>query len=433
MAATAALFALAIVGFALISGRVGRWNITMPMVFVALGAVTDATGLVDLDVEIEGVAVIGEITLAVILFGDAVRIDLRALRRDLGLPLRLLAIGLPLAVVLGAGVVSVLLPSLSIWEAALVAAILAPTDAALGQAVVEEESVPIRVRQGLNVESGLNDGLAVPAVLLFMALASGEAETDPGFWGEFVLRQVGLGAIIGLAVGGIGGWAISRAGSRGWIEGIYGQLATVSLAGLALATALTAGANGFIAAFVAGATFGGVVGSEKAESLDEYTEDTGRALAMFAFFLFGNLFVLDALSATSVVIIACALASLTVGRIVPVALSLLGMGAAWPTTLFLGWFGPRGLASILFGLQLLEEDLAGADELFSIIAWTVVASVFLHGATAGWGARRYGRWWAEMSTHEDMDDMPESMPVAPQRIRWRRGPLGPAVSAIIDR
>lgn len=414
------LVALSLVAFALVSAQVGRWAVTMPMVFVILGAVTDRLGLVELEVEVEGVSLIGELTLAVILFADAVRIDLRALRRDIGLPGRLLVVGLPLTVVLGTIVVRWLVPALSIWEAALVAAILAPTDAALGQAVVEDDTVPLRVRQGLNVESGLNDGMVVPLVMLFLALSIGESESDPGFWVSFAVRQVGLGALIGLVVGGSGGWLLQRAVRDRTVEGIYAQLATLALALAAFAGAEAAGANGFIAAFVAGLTFGAVVAEPLAEKLDEYTEDTGRLLAVIAFFIFGNLFVNDAISATTAAIIVCSIATLTVGRMLPVAVAVGGTGQNWRTTVFVGWFGPRGLASILFGVLLLEEALPQADQLFAIVAWTVVASVFLHGATAARGAAAYGRWYQSMAD-EERQAMAESAPVVEHRRRWSRG------------
>ncbi len=420
----ATVIAVAIVAFALVSARVGRLALTMPMVFVAVGALTDAVGLIDIDLGAEGVAILGEVTLAVILFGDAVRIDASALRREVAIPARLLLVGLPLTVGLGTLLFLVLVPSLSIWEAALVAAILSPTDAALGQAVVEDRAVPQRVRQGLNVESGFNDGLIVPAVLLFLALATGENDGDTGFWVEFVIRQVALGLVIGLAAGWLGGRLLSGARRAGWVEGIYAQLATLSVAVAAFAGALAADANGFIAAFVAGIAFGWACGPDLAEHFDEYTEDTGRLLAIVAFFVFGNLFVNQALANTTVAIVICALGALTVMRMAPVALALSGMGIKTPTKLFAGWFGPRGLASILFGLLLLEEEtaqhLGAAEELFAIVAWTVVASVVLHGLTAAHGAARYGRWYAEMVA--DGDDMAESMPTEDHRARWGTRP-----------
>ncbi len=420
MEADIAVIAGMVIAFALVSRRVASMALTMPMVFVAAGALTDWFGVVELAVETEGVAVLGEITLAIILFGDSARMDVRSLERQVGLPARLLLIGLPLTVMLGAVLFALLIPGLSGWEAALVAAILSPTDAALGQAVVEDRSVPKWVRQGLNVESGLNDGLAVPAVLLFIALATGE-ETKPGFWGRFIVEQIGLGVVIGVACGLVGGALLVRAHRHGLVQGIYAQLATLSIAVLAFAGSEVAGANGFIAAFTAGLAFGAATGREKAEEYDEYTEDTGRLLAIASFFVFGNLFVVEAVGDTTVAVVACAVLALTVMRMAPVAVAMTGMGAAPQTKLFIGWFGPRGLASMLFGLQLLEEGVAeglsDADELFAIIAWTVVASVVAHGATATWGAHRYGKWYATMPDHE-RDAMPESTEVRDRRVRW---------------
>ncbi len=412
-----AVIAGGVIAIALVSARLGRWAITMPMVFVVLGTLAEWFGVAGLGLEVEAVAVIGEITLAVILFGDAIRIDLRSLRHTLQLPARLLGIGLPLSIGLGAVIIGGLQPALSIWEVCLVAAILAPTDAALGQAVVEETAVPVRIRQGLTVESGLNDGLVVPFVAVFLALAVGDVDREPGDWVAFVANQVMVGIAIGVVVGGVGGWLLTRAILRGWVEGIYAQLATLAIGVAAFAVSVAVGSNGFIAAFVGGLAFGGVCGGEPAEGLDEYTEDTGRLLAMVAFFIFGNLFVLDALERIGIGVVVCAVALLTVGRILPVAIALLGMGNAWPTTLFVGWFGPRGLASILFGLLLLEEDLEGGTELFSIIALTVLLSVFAHGLTAAAGAGAYGRWFAAMD-EDDPGAMPESGDVPEQRPRW---------------
>lgn len=413
----AAVVAASVVVFALVSGRVAAGPVTMPIVFVALGAATAALGWVDLDVQAEGLGLLGEVTLAVILFADAVRIDVTALRRELGLPGRLLGIGLPLSIVLGALIAWAVLPGFGWLEAALVAAVLAPTDPALGQAVVSDEAVPQRVRQGLNVESGLNDGLVLPVVLVLIAAVAGGG-TTAGSWVDLVGRQLALGVLIGVGVGALGGLLIRRGLASGRIEGIYAQLGTLGLAVLALSGAIAVGANGFIAAFVAGLAFGAVCGQETAGHLDEYTEDTGRLLAVVAFFVFGNVFVLPAIPALSWAVGLCALLLLTVGRLLPVAVSLIGSRVAVPTVLFVGWFGPRGLASILFGLLLLERELPAAQEFFAVITATVVASVVLHGMTATWGAQRYGAWFeAQAQRHAAM---PEAVPVTAHRVRWHR-------------
>lgn len=408
------VIAAGLIGYGLVSRRIERWPLSMPMIFVALGSCAEATGLVALSTETAQVAVLAEVTLAVILFGDAVRTNARSLGHDLALPGRLLVAGLPLTIGLTTVLVVVVLPGLSWAEAALVAAVLAPTDAALGKAVVDDESVPRRIRRSLNVESGLNDGMVLPAVLIFVALATGE-QTTAGFWASFVLQQVGLGVVLGIVTGGAGAWLLSRAQRRGWVEGMYAQLSTLALAVLAFAGAQAAGANGFIAAFVAGLAFG-TVGSDT-DHLVEFTEDSGQLLAVVAFFVFGNVFVNDSLASLSVGVVAVAVLVLTVGRMLPVALVMTGTGAAVPTKVFVGWFGPRGLASIAFGLLLLEEELAGGEELFAIIALTVVASIVLHGASAAAGAQAYGRWWAAMAA-TDRQSMPESLPVPAGRSRW---------------
>lgn len=417
MSADVAIVAAVVALFALISARIGPTPVSAPMVFAALGLVLgpDVVDMVDLGLELEAVDLLGEVTLAVLLFSDASRIDTRALRHEYMLPARLLGIGLPLTVALGTGVLFVLIDGVGVWEAALIAAILAPTDAALGQEVVTDPAVPARIRQGLNVESGLNDGLVVPAVALFLALAADEGDTGSGsFWARFVLEQIGVGLLVGVIVGGVGAWSLTRADDRGWVDGVYAQLATFALAIAALATAVRFDGNGFIAAFVAGLVFGTV--APKAHHLGEFTEDAAQLAAVVSFFVFGNVLMGPALDDIDLTIVVCAVLALTLGRMVPVAISLTGTRAAWPTLTFVGWFGPRGLASILFGLQLLEEDLPGAEDLFAVVAWTVALSIVAHGATAAWGARRYGAWWSEMSADE-RTSMPEGADVSDQRTR----------------
>lgn len=403
-----------IVVFGLVSRRLEGSPLTMPMVFVVAGMITEAVGIVELDIESESVALLAEVTLALILFSDASRIDATSLRRELGLPTRLLGIGLPLTILLGTGLIALILPSLEIWEAALVAAILAPTDAALGQAVVEERSVPLRVRQSLNVESGLNDGIALPAVFLFAALAAGE-EASSGFWVRFAAQQIGVGVLIGIAVGVIGALAIDTASKHQWIDGINAQLITLAFAVLALAGAVAADGNGFIAAFVAGVVFG--TRSERSSSSVEYTEDSSRLLTALSFFVFGNVIAPEAASGLSVSVAVCVIGSLTVGRMLPVAIATWSTRPNWRTVAFLGWFGPRGIASIVFALIIVEDaDDGGADAILSIVTWTVLASVFLHGITAGPLARRYGNWFQASTEHHD--SMVEAGPATVHRSRF---------------
>jgi len=413
LAALAAVF----VAFALVSRRLDRLGVTMPMVFVTLGAIADLTGVIDFALEIEGVTILGEITLAVILFSDAARINLRSLRRNAGLPARLLLVGLPLSIVAGALLLYATFPGIALAEAALVGAILAPTDAALGSAVVENKSVPVCVRQALNVESGVNDGLALPAVTMFIAFTLHETNTS-GFWAKFLIRQIGLGVVIGAVIGVTIGWFINRARRADWLDPAFGKIGTLAIAILAFASADAAGANGFIAAFVAGLTIGTVLGHESIEHLDEYTEETGRLLAAVTFFVFGNLFVVSAFTNLEWRFVLAAVAILTVGRMLPVAIALADRRMAWQTVAFIGWFGPRGLASMLFGLLLFDREIPGATRFFGIITITIVMSVVLHGVTAARGAKRYAEWFASME--DSHEDMLEATHAPEPRPRWNR-------------
>lgn len=423
-----------VIAFAAVSMRIERWPLTMPMVFAAVGLAASATGGVEIAADAEAIALLSEITLAVILFSDAVRIDLRRLRRHLAIPVRLLGIGLPLTIALGAFVNSLLFPDLPLAQVALLAAILAPTDAALGSAVVEDEDVPAQERLALNVESGVNDGMVVPVVAILTAAVIDERRTSAE-WVGFVAQQIGWGVALGLVVGGAAITTLRSANRRGWADARFEQLATFAVPVIALFGAQALSGNSFIAAFVAGLTFGSLGAGEEddasidldeeptspalSERLDAFTEDAAQLLAIGAFFVFGNVLLPDALEAITVPVVACALLTLTVGRMLPVWISLVGTSLPFVSRLFVGWFGPRGLASIVFGLLLLEdtEAMEGAGEqLFAVIALTVTASIVLHGATAAPGAAAYARW--AKRNEDDMGPEPDGMEVP--RTRWAR-------------
>lgn len=408
------LIAVTVLAYAIISEQLANWWITMPMVFVTAGAVFDATDAINLSLAIDVAAILAEVTLAIILFSDAVRMDIGRLRPNAGIPTRLLLIALPLSIVLGTMMNWLLLPGISLAAAGLIASVLAPTDAALGEAIVSEPTVPERIRDSLNVEAGLNDGLAVPAVLLFIDLTMGELDGGSA-WARFLLRQIGGGVATGIIIGAGSAWLIGKARALGWTEALHGQIATLAVAVVTFAAAGELGVNEFIAAFVAGLAFGAVLDDSVAEHLDEYTTDTGVLLASISFFVFGNLFVVPAFESLSWQVALCAVGALTIGRMIPVAIATIGVGLATPTVAFLGWFGPRGLASIVFGILLLEEELEVGPQLFDVIALVVLASVFLHGLSATPGARRYGQWYTSMAPVEP--DMPESVEVEVKRLR----------------
>jgi sodium/hydrogen antiporter len=363
------------------------------MVFVAAGIVAgpDVLDLVELDATHGTAFHIAELTLALVLFSDAARIDVRSLRGDADLPGRLLAIGMPLTILLGMAAGAVLLTELEFWEAAIVAAVLAPTDAALGQAVVASPAVPERIRRALIVESGLNDGLSVPFLALFIAIAADRAVPAASGWLVFAAEQIGLGTLIGVAVGGAGAWLVERSAERGLTTPLFEQFGVLALAVLAFVLADEAGGNGFIAAFVGGLA-AGQVGQVAGKRIFEFTEEQGQLLALVVFFIFGTVAIAFLDVADLGVAIYAAL-SLTLVRMLPVALAVRGMGFRPATVAFMGWFGPRGLASIILAFVVAEEepDLPALGAILAAMTVTVLASVVLHGLTALPGVRAYAR------------------------------------------
>jgi sodium/hydrogen antiporter len=415
-------FALVVLAYAAVSRRLSGSMITSAMVFVAGGILASGELLGWLDPTIESGTVrwVAEATLAVVLFSDASRIDLAALRREYVLPLRLLAIGLPLTIVAGALAGVAVLGELVLIEAVLLAIVLAPTDAALGQAVVTDPRVPSRVRQGLNVESGLNDGICVPLLLIAIAIAQAEeGAIGNGAAVELVLEEIGYGCVGGI-VAGLAAAAVVRVGvPRRLVDSMWLQVVPVAGATLAYGLAVWMGGSGFIAAFVGGAVFGGLrreVGGE----VTRFLEETGNLLGAATFVLFGAVMLVPVLDDLSAEIVLYAVLSLTVVRMVPVGLAMLGSGARRPTVAFLGWFGPRGLASIVFAVILVEDaDLVNESVLLNTIFLTIALSVLLHGLTATPLTARYAAWFA--AHPRDAAPRFESVPAPEQRSSRRVG------------
>lgn len=388
------LVAAAVLAFALVSRRAEAGVITAPMAFVVFGLLIGpaAFDLVDIPYRTDFINGLAEITLVLTLFTDAARIDLRRLNAQHSLALRLLAIGLPLSIAAGAGVAVLVFPEMGIWQACLLAAILAPTDAALGQAVVTNRRIPLRIRQTLNVESGINDGLAFPAVLVFISLAGGAEEArGVSDWLVFIARQLAFGPAAGVAVGLVGGTLVEMAVRQRWMNRVFVQISVLSLALLAYGGAELIGGNGFMAAFCAGLSV--ATRSESLlRSIEDFGETEGQLLALIVFLLFGATMASQAVANIGWLDMLYAALSLTVVRAVPVALSAAGSRLYPSTVLFLGWFGPRGLASILYLLLVVEAgDVVGSGDLFTTVVTTVFLSVLLHGLSASPGARLYAR------------------------------------------
>lgn len=400
---------LALIAFGLISRKIEGSILTGPILFSAFGLIAGpaAFGLIPLQISNEGLHLLAEVTLILVLFSDAANIDLAQLRRDHNLPIRMLLIGMPLTIALGAMVAFLFFDGLGPWEAALLAAILAPTDAALGQAVVSNRLVPVRIRQALNVESGLNDGVALPFILLFAAFASAmHAETNAAEWLVFGAKQVVFGPLAGIAIGYVGAKLVSSCYRRQWMSESAEGMIALGLAFGAFALAEVVHGNGFIAAFVGGLTFGNTL-KQKCQFLYEFAESEGQILILLTFTAFGAAMIPQAMGAVTIMHIVFGILVLTVLRMLPVQLSLIGTGIKPVTSIFLGWFGPRGLASILFVLLILEEaELANESTLFAAVIVTVTLSVVLHGMTAGPAARWYG------SMSQQMGECEENRPVS---------------------
>lgn len=410
------IIAVAVFGYALVSKRLARSPITAPMAFTTIGLIVGTGGLgwFDVAIENETTTILVEATLVLVLFTDAIRINLRKLRSQAALPGRLLGIGMPLTIAAGTLAATVVVPGLSLVEAALLAAVLAPTDAALGQAVVSDKRLPVKIRQTLNVESGLNDGIAVPVVTVLLAIAIAESPGEAGDWVTLAFQEVGFGVLAGVGIGALGGWLLDRRSAADQVEGIYRQLAAISIAVAAYGLAGLLGGNGFIAAFTAGLAFGHVA-RDHCKGVQDFSEDEGELLSAITFVIFGAVLAGPVLGSLTWQVAAYATLSLTVVRMVPVAVSMIGSGTFFETRLFLGWFGPRGLASILFALLVVEDlETAAGRTIFAVAVWTVLLSVFVHGVTAlPWAGRLSARLNAET------EPMPEMEPVHEMPLRRR--------------
>ncbi len=408
-----AIFTILVFVFTLVSKRIETTILTAPIIFtvVGLGVNYLSPRLADLEIHNHTILLIAELTLALLLFTDATRIDQKKLFREVTLPGRLLGIGMPLTILAGALVAVLLFDGLSIWEAALLGVILAPTDAGLGQVIVKSHLVPERIRQALNVEAGLNDGLSMPFFSLFMGLAAASDSLYRGVWLQLAAEQIFFGLLIGVVVGWAGGWFLGLTGKRGWIDEPLGQLGLLSLALICYGGADLIGGNGFIAAFM-----GGLLvkrGFEDAHyHTSEFSDAWGQLLNYFVFFLFGMIAakLLPYLENTSLIY---AILSLTLVRMLPVAVAMIRKRLIPASILFMGWFGPRGLASIVLGLIFLEQEveLSGQSIIVQAVTATVLLSIIAHGVSALPGTKWYAAQVEKLD--ENAPELQETVSVTP--------------------
>ena len=411
--------------YALSSKRLSLTILTGPLLFVTLGWLTGPEGLeiIELPENLALTTILLEATLVLVLFTDAMGINTSRWREEASVPGRLLGIGLPLTLFAGWGVALVLFGDLELWEAGLVAIILTPTDAALGQAVVSNPRVPERIRQGLNVESGLNDGVALPVFFVFLEAAeAAEASVSLATVVSDIGKELGIALAVGLVLGWLAAKVIVWASVRGWVARGWRQVALLAVAFAAWSLADNLGGSGVIAAWVAGLVLGQAL-KEAFPGITEFAEGTGHILMLLSWFVFGSFVLGKAITELTWEVALYAVLSLTVIRIVPVAVGMIGSGLRAPSLLYLGWFGPRGLASIILVATIVEESqLAGAATITLIMAATVGLSVYAHGITAWWGSNRYADWYESQQAHHG--EMPESADVPAVGVSRRLGHAG---------
>jgi len=405
-----AIVAALIFGWGTVSARLERFDVTAPIIFVLAGLLLTHGPLTVLHVApsnelIKGLA---EFTLALVRFSDASRVGLHELRVDAGLYVRLLGVALPLTIGLGT-VLALALAGTGIWLALLVGAALAPTDAALGAGMMVNPVVPARIRRLVNVESGLNDGIATPFVSVALAGAAVGGEVA-GHGPAKAAAELAVGLGVGVAVGGLGGLLVNVARRRGWAADGFAGAAVLGLAVCAYASAVAVHGNGFIAAFVGGLAFG-TTGGRRGEPLVPFVEETGALMSLLVWLAFGAVVLVPAMEALTGPMVLYAILSLTIVRMVPVAVSLAGTRLGRPTVLLVAWFGPRGLASVVFALLALEElGSSTAGPAVAVIAITVLLSVVAHGATAEPLAAAYAKRLAHRAAAgpgAPMPDMPD--------------------------
>lgn len=385
MYAELAILALFVFLYSICSGRFERTIISGPMIFVFFGVLFGPLVLnwFQDDVTTTGLRLLADLTLAIILFIDAANADFSVLKRKLNIPFRMLLFGLPGVILLGTILAALLFTELTVFEAAILATMLAATDAALGKAVITNPAVPARVREGLNLESGLNDGLCVPILFVFIALATGQAGADGGYLLalKLVVQEIGIGLVVGLGLTLIGTWLSNQCYKRGWQTEIWMQITAVALAIGCFATAQTLHGSGYIAAFTGGLLFGFLAKKDTHKSIFA-AEGIGETLALMTWMVFGAAVISQAVGTFTWKMVFYAVLSLTVIRIVPIFFSLAGLGETIQSRLFLGWFGPRGLASIVFAIIVLNKGVPHGNFMAMVVTCTVFLSLLSHGISA---------------------------------------------------
>ncbi len=387
---TTFVLTLLVLCYSVVSGLVKKWYTAPALIFVLFGIVL---GPFMLDI-IEGATdtasftVVAQLALTLILFNQAAELDLDAVVRRGGITFRLLMIGIPLAIALGTLTALLLLPVMPVWEALCLAAIVAPTEVALIDALLDDERIPARIRHALSTESGFYDGFALAAMLAALALASERTDHDSARWGLFLVRTEGVSLLVGLAIGAIGGWVIARSRRRGWMSDTWAQLATLAIALVCFGAGERLHGSGFVAAFAGGLAFAFAARRVGIRQEMQVSDAAGQLLELMVFAMFGGYAVIVGWRNASWRVVAFAIIALVVVRLVAVSVALLRSEMPLHERLFIGWFGPRGIGTLVLGLLMINQgEIEQAPLITQVVAVTVTLSLVLHSATANLGIR----------------------------------------------
>jgi sodium/hydrogen antiporter len=387
---TAFVLTLLVLCYAVVSGAIARWYFAPAMVFVLFGMALGPFGLGVLDVgdDAHSFNAVAQLALTVILFNQAAELDFTAVVRRRSVTFRLLVVGIPLALALGTVTALLVLPVMPVWEAVCLAAIVAPTEAALIHSLLDNERVPERIRHALSTESGFYDGFALAALLAALALASDQTDHDPARWGYFLLRTELLSVVIGVLIGAIGGWVVARSRRKGYMGSTWAQLSTVAIALLCFQLGEHVHGSGFVAAFAGGLVFALVGKRVGAEPEMQVSDAAGQLLELVVFAMFGSYAVVIGWRDASWRVVLFAVLALLAVRLIAVSLALIRTDLPARQRVFIAWFGPRGIGTLVLGLILVQRgEIEQTGLITQVVVVTVTLSLVLHSATAWPGIR----------------------------------------------
>ena len=387
---TAFVMTILVLSYAVVSGLVKRWYIAPALIFVAFGMALGpfGFGVIESATNTQSFTILAQLALTVILFNQAAMLDLRSVVRRGHVTFRLLVLGIPLSIVLGTVLALLVMPVMPLWEAVCLATIVAPTEVALIDALLEDRRIPERIRHALSVESGCSDGIAVAAMFAALALASQQADPDPGRWAWFAVRTEVVSLAVGLGIGVIGGFVIARSRQRGWMSDTWAQLATLALALVCFELGERLHGSGFVAAFAGGLAYPVMMRRAAKEMPSQVTDAAGQLLELMVFAMFGGYAVFVGWRDADWRVILFAVVALIVVRLMAVSIALVGTDLPARSRLFIGWFGPRGIGTLVLGLLMIGRgEIQQADIITQAVVVTVTISLVVHSVTTPLGIR----------------------------------------------